>query len=111
MLLPAGQTWRTLDPSPVPSATCLCESVLPIRLGPDFSVVFVGYAGAAVNRLRCQVARKRSLRADILRTSRLRSFGSDHCAPVFVTFLAPHESFFVIVMCTRKVLAYLDGEA
>ena len=29
----------------IPSATCPCESVLPIRLRPDFSVIFKGYAG------------------------------------------------------------------
>jgi hypothetical protein len=32
------------------SATCPRESVLPIRLRPDFSVVFEGYAGWAANR-------------------------------------------------------------
>jgi len=51
-----------------PSATCPRESVLPIRLRPDFSVVFEGYAGGAVNRHIPQKAEKRSLQADILRT-------------------------------------------
>ncbi len=32
------------------SATFPCESVLSTRLRPDFSVVFGGYAGGAVNR-------------------------------------------------------------
>jgi hypothetical protein len=54
--------------NPSPSATCPHESVLPIRLRPDFSVVFEGYAGGAVNRPCCQEAPKWSLRADILRT-------------------------------------------
>ena len=38
---------RRLDIRPIPSATCPRESVLPIRLRPDFSVVFEGYAGGA----------------------------------------------------------------
>ena len=59
---------RRLDFRPVPSATCLCESVLPIRPRPDFFVVFEGYAGEAEHWLRYQVDRKRSLRADILWT-------------------------------------------
>ncbi|MDZ4137102.1 MAG: HPP family protein [Paracoccaceae bacterium] len=57
-----------LDGSPVPSATCHSETVLPIRLRPDFSVVFGGYAGWAVNRPTPQRAHSRSLRADILQT-------------------------------------------
>jgi len=36
---------------------------------PDFSVVFEGYARGAEHYTCSQVARKRSLRADILRTS------------------------------------------
>jgi hypothetical protein len=36
-----------VEKGPVPSATCPRESVLPIRLRPDFSVVFEGYAGGA----------------------------------------------------------------
>ncbi len=55
--------------NPSLSATCLCESILPIRLRPDFSVVFEGYAGGAEHWPLRQAARKRSLRADILRTS------------------------------------------
>ena len=39
--------WRRLDARPIPSATCPSESVLPIRLRPEFSVVFEGYAGGA----------------------------------------------------------------
>ncbi len=54
--------------NPFHSATCPRESVLPIRLWPDFSVVFEGYAGGAVNRPRCQEPRKQSLRANILWT-------------------------------------------
>ena len=67
--------WRRLDIRPIPSATCPRESVLPIRLRPDFSVVFEGYAGEAEHRRQRQEARRRSLRVDILRTSRLRGFG------------------------------------
>lgn len=50
------------------SATCPSETVLWIRLRPDFLVVFEGYAGRAERRACCQVALKRSLRADILLT-------------------------------------------
>lgn len=49
------------------SATCPRESVLPIRLRPDFLVIFEGYAGGAEHWPCCQEARKRSLRVDILR--------------------------------------------
>jgi len=66
---------RRFDGRPIPSATCPRESVLPIRLRPDFSVVFEGYAGGAEHRRQRQEARRRSLRVDILRTSRLRGFG------------------------------------
>jgi len=38
---------RRFDVRPILSATCPCESVLPIRLRPDFPVVFEGYAGGA----------------------------------------------------------------
>ena len=55
--------------NPFLSATYPLESVLPIRLRPDFSVVLEGYAGGAEHRPCCQAARKRSLRADVLRTS------------------------------------------
>ena len=51
------------------SATCPRESVLPIRLRPDFLVVFEGYAAGAEHWPLRQEGRKRSLRADILRTS------------------------------------------
>jgi hypothetical protein len=57
---------RRLDGRPIPSATCPRESVLPIRLRPDFCVVFEGYAGEAEHQPRCREALKRSLRADIL---------------------------------------------
>jgi|SRR6056297_514257 len=67
--------WRTFAPSPVRSATCPRESVLQIRLRPDFSVGFEGYAGGTEHWPRLLDARKRSLRASILRTSRLRGFG------------------------------------
>jgi hypothetical protein len=63
------QTGNRLEGSnPFVSATCPTESVLPIRLRPDFSVVFGGYAGGAVNQSLRQQARTESLRADILRT-------------------------------------------
>ena len=55
--------------NPSLSATCLSESVLPIRLRPDFSVVFGGYAGGAEHWPRRQEVRMRSLWADILWTS------------------------------------------
>ena len=55
--------------NPFRSATCPRESVLPIRLRPDFLVDCEGYAGRAEHRPRGQEARKRSLRAEILRTS------------------------------------------
>lgn len=55
--------------NPFVSATCPRESVLPIRLWPDFLVVFEGYAGGAEHWPRLQEARERSLRSDILRTS------------------------------------------
>ena len=61
--------------NPTPSATCPRESVLPIRLLPDFSVVFEGYAGGAEHRRQRQETRKWSLGADILRTCCLRHFG------------------------------------
>ena len=51
------------------SATSPRESVLPIWLRPDFSVVFEGYAGGAEHWPWRREARKRSLRAVILRTS------------------------------------------
>ena len=50
------------------SANCPRESVLPIRLRSDFSVVLEGYAEGAEHRALRQVARKLSLWADILRT-------------------------------------------
>ena len=63
------QTGNRLEGSnPFVSATCPRESVLPIRLRPDLSVVFGGYAGEAEHRLACQEVWKRSLRADILQT-------------------------------------------
>jgi len=42
-----GLGWRRLSFRPIPSAISPCESVIPIRLRPDFSVVFGGYAGGA----------------------------------------------------------------
>lgn len=59
---------RTVGSNPTSSATCLRESVLPIRLRLEFSVVFEGYAGGAEHWPLRQVAWKRSLRASILRT-------------------------------------------
>ena len=67
--------------NPFVSATCPQESVLPIRLRPDFSVVFEGYAGGAEHWPPRQEVRKRSLRADILRTSCLRGFGEFSVTP------------------------------
>jgi three-Cys-motif partner protein len=40
------------------------RKLLPIRLRPDFSVVFEGYAGGAANRPAPRKAHTRSLRAD-----------------------------------------------
>ena len=54
--------------NPIVSATCPRESVLPIRLRPDFLVVFEGYAGGAEHRRRWPEPQKRSLRANILWT-------------------------------------------
>lgn len=59
--------WRRLDVRPIRSATCPRESVLPIRLRPDFSVLFEVYAGRAEHWPWHKVAWKRSLRAYILR--------------------------------------------
>ena len=58
----------TQGSNPCLSATCPQETFLPMRLWPEFPVVFEGYAGEAVNRHIPQKARKRSLRADILWT-------------------------------------------
>ena len=54
--------------NPTASATCPSEIVLPIRLLPDFSVVFGGYAGEAEHSPLRQKVRKGSLRAVILPT-------------------------------------------
>ena len=65
-----AQTGNRLEGSnPFGSATCPRESVLPIRLRPDFLVVLEGYAVWAEHWPRGQEAQKRSLRAVILRTS------------------------------------------
>lgn len=58
----------TQGSNPCLSATCFNESVLPIRLRPDFSVVFEGYARGAEHWPPRQEAWQRSLLADILRT-------------------------------------------
>ena len=55
--------------NPFVSATCPRESVLPIRLRPDFLVVFEGYVEGAEHCTSRQEGRKRSLRAGFLRTS------------------------------------------
>ena len=65
----------TVGSNPTSSATCPRESVLLIRLRPDFSVVFGGYAGGAEHCPRRREAWKRSLRARILRTCCLSWFG------------------------------------
>ena len=57
-----------MDVRPIPSATCPRETFLPIRLRPDFSVVFEGYSERAEHRALRHEAPKRSLGADILRT-------------------------------------------
>ena len=44
-----GRAQRRFDRSRVPSANCPSESVISIRLRPDFCVVFGGYGGWAVN--------------------------------------------------------------
>ena len=54
--------------NPSLSAIRISQTVLPSRLQPDFCVVFEGYAGGAVHRLRRREARKRSLETYILRT-------------------------------------------
>jgi hypothetical protein len=58
---------RRFDVRPIPAATYLRESVLPIRLRPDFLVVFEGCAGGAEYWPCRHEARKRSLRHGILR--------------------------------------------
>lgn len=63
----------TVGSNPTSSATCPRESILPIRLRPDFSVVFKGYARSPFHRSRHAVTPKRSLRASILRGSALRT--------------------------------------
>jgi hypothetical protein len=65
----------TVGSNPTLSATCPRESVLPIRLRPDFSVVFGGYTGGAQHWLWPEGDRKRPLSADILLTCCLRHFG------------------------------------
>ena len=70
-VLKTGDVQASVGSNPTPSATCPRESVLPIRLRPDFSVVFEGYAGGAVNRATPRRARMRSLLAGILRTCRI----------------------------------------
>jgi hypothetical protein len=55
--------------NPFHSASCPDESVLPMRLRPDFSVVFGGYAGGAGHWHLRHEERERSLSVDILRTS------------------------------------------
>ncbi len=64
-----AQTGNRLEGSnPFVSATCPSESGLPIRLRPDFSVVFEGYAGGAEHWPLRQKGRRWSLGVDILRT-------------------------------------------
>lgn len=43
---------RTVGSNPTSSATYLSEIALPIRLPPDFSIVFESYAGGAVHHAR-----------------------------------------------------------
>ena len=63
---------RLVGSNPIVSATCPSESVLRVRLRPESSVVFVGYAGGAEHWTPRQEARKRSLRPGILWSSWLR---------------------------------------
>jgi flavin reductase (DIM6/NTAB) family NADH-FMN oxidoreductase RutF len=46
-----GATGRNAKTAGFGSATFPCESVLPVRLRPDFSVVFGVYTGRAIHRL------------------------------------------------------------
>lgn len=68
-------TGLIVGPDPIRPATCPRESVLLIRLRPDFSVVFEGYVHSALHWRPRLGSRTRSLEPDILRTSRLRVFG------------------------------------
>ena len=72
--------WRRLDIRPIPSATRPRETVLSAGPVPDFLVVFEGYAGGAEHWRQRWLNQDRSLEADILRTSRLRSFGAEPVA-------------------------------
>jgi hypothetical protein len=56
-------TWRRFDVRPIVSATCPRESVLPIRLRPDFLVVFEGCAAGAEHRHRREDGRSIPRRA------------------------------------------------
>src|SRR6056297_2476105 len=67
-VLKTGDAQASVGSNPTPSATCPREKVLPIWLGPDFLVVFEGYAGGPEHRHGCREGQNRSLRADILRT-------------------------------------------
>ncbi len=59
---------RRLDASTVPSATVPIETDLSVWQGPDFPVVFKGYAGRAVDRPLRQKGQIGTLRTDILST-------------------------------------------
>ena len=54
--------------NPSLSATCPRESVLPMRLRPDFTVVIEGYAYRPVHLPQRRTARSRSLTPDVLPT-------------------------------------------
>lgn len=67
-LITGNWTPETSSQLTASTATCPCEVCLPIQLRPDFPLFLEGYAGGPVNRPWFHEARKRSLRANILRT-------------------------------------------
>ena len=56
-----GYRQRRFDVRPIPSAICPCESVLPIRLRPDFLVFSKGFVVQAEHRPVYFWAKNRSL--------------------------------------------------
>ena len=76
---------RRLDIRPAPSATCPSESVLPIRLPPDFSVVFGGYAGGVIHGLAQKSPGSALSRAEVsapVDTTRQGSVRATHSNPM-----------------------------
>ena len=82
-----GSTAVALPPPLAPN-----ESVLLIRLRPNFSVVFGGYAGGAINRCLRQPAPTWSLRADTLQTCCLRDFGEQFSSICLFEELFRHQT-------------------